>query len=409
MPFIATQPAITVSQLAEHITNLVRNDIILSDIIVGGEISNFVRAKSGHLYFSLKDEKATISCVMWRGRAANLAEAPQEGQQVIARGRIDFYAPRGQLQFIVHAMTPAGDVGELYRRFEEIKARLQAEGLFAAERKRPFPLLPRRLAVVTSATGAALRDILQVLRQRWPLAQVLVAPALVQGADAPASIIAALYQLYARDDIDVIILARGGGSIEDLWAFNDEGVARMVAESPVPVVSGVGHETDFTIVDFVADYRAPTPSAAAAAVTPDIAEYRRLLAGYQQRLSDLISTTITQRRLATERSQAILRQHAPLYRIDQQRLLVDDLTRRLIASLAHRLQRHRLEVAALNQRLIALNPSAVLARGYAIVQDEKGHVIHSIKQTTPGQRVRIIVEDGDFRARVEKNASSEPK
>ena len=393
-------PSLTVSQLAEHITNLVRSDIILSDISVSGEISNFVRAKSGHLYFSLKDEQATISCVMWRGRAAGLVEMPREGQLVIARGHIDFYAPRGNLQFIVHTMTPAGGVGELYRRFEELKARLQAEGLFAPERKRPLPIPPQRIAVVTSATGAALRDILRVLRSRWPLAQVLVAPALVQGAEAPASIIAALYQLYARDDIDVIILARGGGSIEDLWAFNDEGVARMVAESPVPVVSGVGHETDFTIVDFVADHRAPTPSAAAAAVTPDMAEYRRILAGYPQYLADLTAAGIAQRRHDVERLQSILRQHAPLYRIDQQRLLVDDLTRRLSASLTHHLQRQWLHVAALEQRLAALNPKAVLNRGYAIVQDDAGQVIHSVGQTRPSMGLRITVGDGDFRARV---------
>ncbi len=396
-------PALTVGQLAEHITNLVRNDIILSDISVSGEISNFVRAKSGHLYFSLKDEKATIACVMWRGRAAALVERPREGQRVIARGHIDFYAPRGNLQFIVHAMTPEGGVGELYRRFETLKQQLQAEGLFDEARKRPLPMPPRRIAVVTSATGAALRDILRVLRTRWPLADVLVAPALVQGAEAPASILAALYQLYDRDDIDVILLARGGGSIEDLWAFNDEGVARMVAASPVPVVTGVGHETDFTIVDFVADHRAPTPSAAAAAVTPDIEEYRRMLAGDQQYLTDLITAQIDRRRLTVERLQAMLRQHAPLYRIDQQRLMVDDLSRRLSASLTHRLQHHRLEAAGLSQRLAALNPKAVLARGYAIVQDDAGGVIRSVAQTHPGQPVKITVSDGRFQARVEKS------
>jgi exodeoxyribonuclease VII large subunit len=401
LPF-DTSPAITVSQLAEHITQLVRTDIILSDISVSGEISNFVRAKSGHLYFSLKDEGATISCVMWRGRAASLVEMPRDGQRVIARGHIDFYAPRGNLQFIVRSMTPEGGVGELYRRFEELKRQLQSEGLFDEARKRPLPMPPRRIAVVTSATGAALRDILRVLHSRWPLTDVLVVPALVQGAEAPASIVAALYQLYARDDIDVIILARGGGSIEDLWAFNDEGVARMVAEAPVPVVTGVGHETDFTIVDFVSDLRAPTPSAAAAAVTPDVAEYRRLLAGFQQRLVDLAIAAIDERRRFVERLQATLRQQAPLYRIDQQRLMVDDLARRLSAGLTHRLQRHRLEVDALSQRLAALNPNAVLSRGYAIVQDEEGHVIDQVKQTYPGQGLNITVSDGAFRARVEE-------
>ncbi len=393
-------PALSVSQLAAHITNLVRTDIVLSDISVSGEISNFVRAKSGHLYFSLKDQKAAISCVMWRGRAAGLVQRPQEGQRVIARGHIDFYAPRGNLQFIVHSMTPEGGIGELYRRFEALKRQLQEEGLFDESRKRPLPMPPERIAVVTSATGAALRDILRVLRSRWPLADVLVAPALVQGADAPAAIVSALYQLYQRSDIDVIILARGGGSIEDLWAFNDEGVARMVAESPVPVVTGVGHETDFTIVDFVADVRAPTPSAAAAAVTPDSGEYQRLLTSYQQYLPELTSGGIAQRSLAVERLQARLRQQAPLYRIDQQRMMLDDLGRRLTASLAQQLQRRHLQAEALAQRLSALNPRAVLARGYALVQDDAGHVLISVKQTHPGQPLRITLSDGSLRARV---------
>ena len=398
-------PPLTVGQLAEHITTLVRNDIILSDIAVHGEISNFVRAKSGHLYFSIKDARAAISCVMWRSRAARLFEMPREGQQMILRGHLDFYAPRGQLQFIVEAMTPEGGIGDLYRRFEALKQALAAEGLFAEARKRPLPALPRRIAVVTSATGAALRDILRVLRQRWPLADVLVVPSLVQGAEAPAALQAALHQLYRRQDVDVIILARGGGSIEDLWAFNDEGVARLVAQSPVPVVSGVGHETDFTIIDFVADHRAPTPSAAAAAVTPDSAEMRRQLNGARQHLYDLMASELARKRLSVERAQAVVRRHAPLYRIDQQRLMVDELGRRLTTALQHRLQRQRLVLNNLSQRLAALNPNAVLARGYALVQNEEGRVIRSVSQTYPGQSLQITLSDGAFKA---KKLAEEP-
>ncbi|HHB90135.1 MAG TPA: exodeoxyribonuclease VII large subunit [Anaerolineae bacterium] len=398
MALFDSTAALTVGQLAQHITQLVRTDLILADVSVVGEISNFVRAKSGHLYFSLKDEQATIACVMWRGRAASLIELPRDGQRVIASGHVDFYAPRGSLQFIVRTMRPEGGIGELYQRFEALKRQLQAEGLFDEARKRPLPPLPRRIAVVTSATGAALRDILRVLRTRWPLADVLVVPSLVQGADAPAAIIAALYTLYQRTDIDVIILARGGGSIEDLWAFNDEGVARMVAESPVPIVTGVGHETDFTIVDFVADHRAPTPSAAAAAVTPDIAEFRRLLEAYRARLDELMAGEIEARRQEVAQLQAILKRYAPLYRIDQQRLMVDELSRRLSAAMGHRLRGHRMEVAGLAQRLTALNPKAVLARGYALVQDDDGRVIDSVRKTHPGQHLRITVADGDFPA-----------
>ncbi|HID32957.1 MAG TPA: exodeoxyribonuclease VII large subunit [Anaerolineae bacterium] len=401
MTLFDTPAALTVTQLAEHITQLVRTDLILSDVTVVGEISNFVRAKSGHLYFSLKDEEAAIACVMWRSRAATLYELPQNGQRVIASGHIDFYPPRGNLQFIVRAMRPEGGVGELYQRFEALKRQLQAEGLFDEARKRPLPPLPRRIAVVTSATGAALRDILRVLRSRWPLADVLVVPSLVQGAEAPPAIIAALFALYQRDDIDVIILARGGGSIEDLWAFNDEGVARMVAESPVPVVTGVGHETDFTIVDFVADHRAPTPSAAAVAVTPDMMAFRRLLDAYESRLTELIVGEIEGRRRDVAHLQNVLKGFAPLYRIDQQRLQVDELSRRLSMAMRHRLDSERMVVKGWAQRLSALNPKAVLSRGYALVQDEEGRVIDSVTKTRPGQRLRITVADGAFPARTD--------
>ncbi len=394
-------PALTVGQLAEHITHLIRTDLLLSDLSVVGEVSNFVRAKSGHLYFSLKDEEATIACVMWRGRAAALFELPKDGQRVIVSGHLDFYPPRGNLQFMVRSLRPEGGIGDLYQRYEALKKQLQAEGLFAEERKRPLPPLPRRIAVVTSATGAALRDILRVLRTRWPLTDVLLAPSLVQGADAPAAIIDALYRLYQRDDIDVIILARGGGSMEDLWAFNDEALARMIAASPVPVVTGIGHETDFTIADFVADYRAPTPSAAAAAVTPDISEMERLIAAYGMRLSELMTAQIAARRQHLGQYLAILRRFAPRYRIDQYRLQVDELSRRLSAALNYQLTRQRHEVEGLSHRLEALNPKAVLARGYALIQDDHGKVIDSVKKTFPQQRLQITLADGQLRARVE--------
>ena len=393
--------ALTVGQLAEHITHLIRTDLLLSDLSVVGEISNFVRAKSGHLYFSLKDEEATIACVMWRGRAAALFELPKDGQRVIVSGHLDFYPPRGNLQVIVRTLRPEGGIGDLYQRYEALKKQLQEEGLFAEERKRPLPPLPRRIAVVTSATGAALRDILRVLRTRWPLTDVLLAPSLVQGADAPAAIIDALYRLYQRDDIDVIILARGGGSIEDLWAFNDEALARMIAASPVPVVTGIGHETDFTIADFVADHRAPTPSAAAAAVTPDIWEMQRLIAAYEARLFELMTGQITTKRQQIAQFQAILRRYAPQYRIDQYRLQVDELSRRLSAALHHQLNHQRLEIDGLAHRLEALNPKAVLARGYALIQDDHGKVIDSVKKTFPQQRLHITLADGQLRARVE--------
>lgn len=387
---------LTVTELSEHLTALLREDDLLADVLVSGEISNPVLAKSGHFYFSLKDAGATISCVMWRSQVRALVEIPREGRSVDVHGRVDLYAPRGQLQLIADALWSRDGIGELYRQFEAIKARLQEEGLFAPERKRPLPQIPSRIGLVTSSTGAALRDILHVLKQRWPLADILLVPSMVQGAQAPAALQAALYTLYDRDDIDVILLARGGGSIEDLWAFNDEGLARLVAESPAPVVTGVGHETDFTIVDFVADVRAPTPSAAAALVVPDGVALRRGIEDIQARLAELMLNRIERERIEIERTGAILQRHSPRYRIDQQRLRVDELDRRLSQNMVEKLARLRLHVVGLENRLEALNPAAVLTRGYAIVQDQAGGVVQSVGQVQAGQDLDVRVSDGHF-------------
>jgi len=379
LPHLPVSDFLTVTQLLDYLTAIVREDDLLADVMVQGEISNPVRAKSGHFYFSLKDLDATISCVMWRSAAKALPEVPQEGQRVRARGRLDIYAPRGQLQLVVKAMVVEADIGTLYLQLEESKQRLQAE-----------------IGIVTSATGAALRDMLRVLSQRWPLADVLLAPSLVQGAQAPAALQAALFSLYDRDDIDVIVLARGGGSIEDLWAFNDEGLARLVAAAPVPVVSGVGHETDFTLVDFVVDVRAATPSAAAAALTPDATNLRQSLDGTAQRLQELALSAIERRRQETERVQSVIQRYSPQYRIDQQRLMLDELDRRLAQNAQDRLRRWQLTLSALEHRLEALNPTAVLSRGYAIVQDDAGKVINSVEQISTGQTLAVRVSDGNF-------------
>lgn len=389
---------LSVTQLIGHITLLLREDAALADVTVAGELSNAMPAKSGHFYFTLKDAGAAIGCVMWRHSLRALLETPRDGQRVIAQGRIDLYAPRGQLQMVVDSLRPEGGIGELYRRFEESKARLQAEGLFDPARKRPLPPLPRRIGVITSATAAALRDILHVLAGRWPLADVLIAPSLVQGVQAPAALQAALYALWRLPDVDVILIARGGGSIEDLWAFNDEGLARLVAESPVPVVSGVGHETDFTILDFVADVRAPTPSAAAALLTPDQEAVRQEIEATARRLRQVAGQTIERRRLLVERSQQALRRRSPRYRIDQQRQQIDDLERRLHRGLRAYLERQRLRLQAGEQRLAGVNPLAVLARGYAIVQGQEGQVIRSVAQVHPGQALAVRVSDGAFPA-----------
>ncbi|HRJ45551.1 MAG TPA: exodeoxyribonuclease VII large subunit, partial [Caldilineaceae bacterium] len=268
---------ITISAVTTHIVNLFEGDELLRDVWLLGEVSNWKKAASGHIYFSLKDAGASLSGVMWKGNAFRHTWLPREGDQVMAHGYVGVYPERGSYQFYADEIRPAGR-GQLYAQFEALKEKLAGEGLFDAERKRPIPSTPRRLGVVTSAGAAALRDVLRVLSQRWPLVEVILFPTLVQGNDAPGQIVAALEaanrfgnggSLFDGDPVDTILLVRGGGSIEDLWAFNDEKVARAVAASRAPVIAGVGHETDFTIVDFVAVLRAPTPSAAAAAAVPD--------------------------------------------------------------------------------------------------------------------------------------------
>jgi exodeoxyribonuclease VII large subunit len=391
---------LTVAQLLDYLTDIVREDALLADVVVLGEISNPLLAKSGHFYFSLKDKNATINCVMWRSAVRDLHEIPQEGHSVRARGRVDVYAPRGQMQLVVNAMVIETDIGALYLQFEESKRRLQAEGLFEAERKRPLPAIPRRIGIVTSPTGAALRDMLRVLSQRWPLTDVLLSPSLVQGAQAPAALQAALFRLYDRDDIDVIVLARGGGSIEDLWAFNDEGLARLVAASPVPIVSGIGHETDVTLVDFVADMRAATPTAASVVLTPDAESVQLSLNDTALRLHEWMLNFVDHRRRDTERTMMVVQRYSPQYRIDQQRLMLDELDRRLTQSTQERLRQLRLTLNALEVQLEALSPAAVLTRGYAIVQDDAGTVISSVAQTSTGQALTVRVSDGSIPATV---------
>lgn len=387
---------LTVSQVTDHLASVLRTDELLADVMVMGEISNPLLANSGHFYFSLKDANATLSCVMWRTSARTLFQTPQEGQRVVVHARTDFYAPRGQVQLIVDAMRREAGIGDLYLRFEQTKAQLQAEGLFDAARKRALPPFPRRIGLVTSPTGAALRDFLRVAGVRWPLADILLVPSLVQGEQAPAALQAALYALYARNDVDVIVLARGGGSIEDLWAFNDEGLARLIGRSPVPVVTGIGHETDFTIADFVADQRQPTPSAAAAAVTPDAEGLRQGLDAMSQQLAGLVISGLASRRQEMRRTEAMLQRFSPQYRIERQRQTVDELDRRMVRGWSELHHRRHLAVQNLSQRLTTLNPAAVLARGYAIVQSEAGRVVQSVEQVHGGDLLTVSVADGAF-------------
>jgi exodeoxyribonuclease VII large subunit len=391
----------SVGELTHYIQVLLEDDPELRDVRLRGEISNLTRAASGHLYFTLKDAEASIGCVMWRSAAGRLAWQPEHGAAVVARGRISVYPPRGNYQLVVDDLQPAG-LGDLHARFEALRDRLRAEGLFDDERKQPLPEFPRLLGVVTSPQAAALRDVLNVLRRRYPLARVLLAPALVQGDQAPPQIVAALQALDARDDVDLVLLVRGGGSLEELWAFNDEGVARAIAACRHPVVSGVGHETDFTIADFVADLRAPTPSAAAELAVPDQADLRQYVAAWAEQLEGSMERRLVQMRGALEGQQRALMRLSPQARVDTYRQQVDELSRRAGQALAHGQALRRSGLAGLEARLAALSPQATLERGYAIVilsgpGRQKG-VVRSVDQVRAGDDLAIRVQDGEFEA-----------
>lgn len=388
----------TVSQLTGHIRRLFEDDPVLDDVWVEGEVSNFSRASSGHCYFTLKDTGAQIPCVMWRNVAQQQSFLPAGGDLVLAHGNVNVYEAGGRYQLYVDQIQPAG-IGNLYLEFERLKAQLEAEGLFDPERKRPLPALPRRIGVVTSPTAAALRDILNVLERRYPLAEVLLSPTQVQGNAAPPQIVAAIEVLNARNDIDVIVIARGGGSLEDLWAFNDERVARAVAGSRIPTVCGVGHETDFSLADFTADVRAPTPSAAAELVTPDQAELRAYVAGLSAALIAALRGEIEECRWRLTEQTRALKHLSPEAHLAQARQRVDDLLARAEAATHHHLILNRERLAGLNGRLNSTSPLGTLERGYAVVRrQESGEVVQSAKQVAPGDALGIRVADGEFEA-----------
>jgi exodeoxyribonuclease VII large subunit len=384
----------TVGDLTRYIRGLFEVDYRLQDIWVEGEISGVTRHTSGHIYFTLKDSSAQIACVMWKTVAPMHGELIVHGMQVVAHGKVSVYEPRGQYQLYVDRVQPKG-LGDLHAQFELLKARLEAEGLFAPERKRPLPEFPHRMGLVTSPTGAAVRDICNVLSRRWPLVEVILAPTQVQGEDAPPQIVAALAALYRRDDLDLIIVARGGGSLEDLWAFNDERVARKIAGSPVPVVSGVGHETDFTIADFVADVRAPTPSAAAELTTPDRTELGAQLAALCAQLAAALADDLRGRRVALESQVRALAHLSPANQLINWRQRTDDLMMQATLGISHLLQLRRERLTGVAARLEALNPLAVLQRGYAVVRRD-GQLVRSVSQVERGDRLAVRVSDGEF-------------
>jgi exodeoxyribonuclease VII large subunit len=390
----------TVTQLVGQIKTLLEREQTLRNVWLQGEVSNFVRATSGHCYFTLKDDRSVLPCVMWKQDALRLSRLPQNGQQALVHGYVSVYESQGKLQFYADALELAG-VGRLYQEFEALKARLAAEGLFDTVRKRPLPAWPQRVGVVTSARAAALRDILRTLALRFPAVDVLLAPSAVQGDEAPAQIVAAVELLNAWnagvEPIDLIIVARGGGSIEELWAFNDERVARAIAASIVPVISGVGHETDFTLADFAADLRAPTPTGAAAAAVPDRLELAGQVAALRGRLALTSSQQLASRRQQLDHSQRMLARLSPRAQIANRRQQVDDLSLAMQQQIRYRLALRRAELDGLVARLANLDPRAVLQRGYAIVYlQASAQIVTSAQAVTTGDALRVVVADGEF-------------
>lgn len=397
-------PAIfTIGALLRYLRELLETDEVLQDIWVRGEVSNFSQPRSGHLYFTLKDSEAQMRCVMWKNMALRLGFAPRDGMAVEAHGSMSVYEAGGSVQLYIDMLRPAGE-GALYQEFLRLKARLEAEGLFDPDHKRPIPASPKVIGVVTSATGAALQDIRNTIARRLPLAKLVLAPTAVQGIDAPSGIVAAIQRLNQRVRPDLIIVGRGGGSIEDLWAFNDEQVARAIYASQAPVISGVGHETDFTITDFVADLRAPTPTAAAELATAySMSDMLLDLQAYERQLTDELEAILGERKRALEQFAMQLRRYAPQTQIFNLRQRLDELVLRYERAPQVYLQAQKVMLSGLSSRLESLNPQAVLQRGYAIItRQADGRLVSRVGDVQAGEGVRLQVSDGSLAAEITK-------
>lgn len=391
------QQALSVTAVLTILRDVIEGSELFSDLWIGGEVSNASRSAAGHRYFSLKDHGGVLRSVLFARSMPGFL--PKDGDRVLAHGRVTIYPQRGELNFVCDFVRPEG-VGILAAKYEELKQRLDEEGLFDPARKRPLPRFPTTIGVVTSPTGAALQDIKNVLARRWPLATLILAPAMVQGGQAPGQIVAALRALAQEPGLDLAIVARGGGSIEDLWAFNDESVARAIFGFPVPVVSGVGHETDETIADLVADLRAPTPSAAAERSSPDAVQLTRAFAVLERAMASSAREAIASRAARVDASLRGLQRAAP--DVARKAHDVNTLLRELQTGLERRCSADRARFEGLSARIDSLNPMATLQRGFAIVQQAGGkkQVVNGVRKVKPGDRLSVSVTDGAFWAEV---------
>ena len=388
----------TVRQVNSYIKNMFAQDFMLNRIYVKGEVSNLKYHTSGHIYFSLKDESGTIACVMFAGSRSGLSFRMEEGQQIIVLGVVDVYARDGKYQLYARKIVRDG-VGLLYERFELLKKELQEMGMFAPEYKQKIPKYIRRLGVVTAPTGAAVRDIINITKRRNPFVQIILYPALVQGEGAAESIVKGIHALEA-EKVDVMIVGRGGGSMEDLWAFNEEAVARAVFDCSVPVISAVGHETDTTIIDFVADLRAPTPSAAAELAVYDFMEMKKNLKLREEKLLHFMQLILERKRQKLEQYSLRMRAYHPQQRLNEQRQFAADAENRLRREMMRRLEQEIYRLGLMAERLKGLSPLEKLSQGYAYVENSSGANVRTVSNVKQGEQITVYVTDGRIRAEV---------
>lgn len=390
-----------VSEINRYVKGLIQGDPRLRDLWVSGELSNFKHHRSGHMYFTLKDSTSSLRCVFFRRENVRCIFKPTDGMEVILHGNISVYEPDGAYQLYVAEMEPAG-MGSLFLAFEQLKRKLEAEGLFRADRKKPIPALPRKVALVTSPTGAALQDMLTTIKKRFPHVHLLVVESLVQGSGAAADIVRALDLLNKRNDIDLIILARGGGSLEDLWPFNEEAVARAIYRSDLPVISAVGHETDFTIADFTADLRAPTPTAGAAAAVPEKEEMLLKIKQFRERAAMALQRRLQQEKQKVDHIVSDRFFRLPGRRIKLSTELLEQLEVKLRREIVRVLQYKGMRLTAQIDKLESYSPLKVMNRGYSYCRDEEGNIIRSVKQIRLGRLLQLSFKDGQAVCRTEK-------
>lgn len=392
---LSTSDIISVRELNIYIKNKFAGDDFLSNLWIRGEISNFINHSSGHLYFTLKDEASKIKGVMFLSNARSLNFMPQNGLKVIARGYVSVFERDGQYQFYAQEILPDG-IGQLYLAYEQLKKNLEQEGLFSSERKKPLPQYPQKIGVITSPTGAAIRDIITTIERRYPLVKLVVVPVLVQGTGAAQSIANAIKLINREADIDLIITGRGGGSIEELWAFNEEVVARAIADSRIPIISAVGHETDYTIADFVADVRAATPTAAAEIAVPNLNELSNNIKNFEQRLRLYFVKYIENAKMLMGRLLESVAFKRPEQRIIEEQQRIDALLKRLGREIEVMNKSDRQRLLLLEKQLVALSPYNVLNRGYAIVYNADHEIVSSVKQVKLAAEIEVRLRDGQI-------------